>query len=152
MRPISHPCSSASGLTSIAPRLPASDDVATLVDDRQQALGRSPECLRLEVPVERRLVPHSKRCPAGTELADGVLMIVRAAEAVDLSRVECRLVELDRLATAADRELYLDPSAPNYPSGSSARAASRSREACSLSAVVARARAIRDRSVSSVQS
>jgi hypothetical protein len=84
------------------------DDVVGLVDYQQEAFSRTPERLGAEVPVGRRFVLHPKRCPVGSELADDVLMVVGATEAVDLLRPECRLVEIDGLSTPADRELCLD--------------------------------------------
>jgi hypothetical protein len=80
----------------------SSGHIAGLLNYQQEALGRTTERLGAEIPVWRRLVLHPKRCSIDAELADDILMIVGAAEAIDLLYPERRLVELNRLSTAAD--------------------------------------------------
>jgi hypothetical protein len=57
------------------------------------------------VPVRRRLVVDPEARVADRQLRDDARVVVRAADAVELRGAERVLVELDRLAAAADRQL-----------------------------------------------
>src|SRR4051794_36652504 len=58
----------------------------------------------------RRLVRDPERCVADGELGDHRLVVVGAADPVDLLSAESRLVELDGRTAASDGELGQDPS------------------------------------------
>ncbi len=86
----------------------AVDDGLRVVGDEQQLHGAAAQRLGAEGVVLGRLVGDPERRVADRELGDDRLVLVGAADAVDLDGPEGRLVELDRLAAAADGELGRD--------------------------------------------
>jgi hypothetical protein len=83
----------------------ACEHCGRVVDDEEQPHGRPTERLGAVVPVRRRLVVDPEARVADGELRNDARVVVRAADAVQLGGAERVLVELDRLAAAADREL-----------------------------------------------
>ncbi len=81
-------------------------------DDQEQAHRPAAERGGSELPVPGRLVGDPEGRVADGELGDERLVFVRPTHAVALDRAESRLVELDRGAPAAHRQLGHDTGSP----------------------------------------
>ena len=85
------------------------DGRVRVLDDQRQPRGRAAERLRAEVEVIGGLVGDPHEAVADEQLRDDRLVLVAAADAVDLDGVERPLVEVDRLAPAPDRSCGCAP-------------------------------------------
>ena len=107
MRPSRQPCSSATGVDRASrPRRPRARTAASGSSTVSSSLTVPPPSdSGLKFCVLGRLVGDPERRVADRELRDDGLVLVGAADAVDLDRAEGGLVERDRRAAAAHREL-----------------------------------------------